>query len=98
MVKALLNSLGVMIENMREFKRMVTYFYKIFYTSEGVHNLDLVLQHVMNEILCAPYSANEVKIALFQMFPTKLRGPDGFPTHFINVTGTFVGRSSIMRF
>ena len=36
----------------------------------------------MNEQLCAPYSANEVKCALFQMFPMKTPGPDWFPAHF----------------
>ena len=33
-------------------------------------------------MLCAPYSTEEVKAALFQMFPTKAPGPDGFPAHF----------------
>jgi hypothetical protein len=66
-----------MTEDMSELRWMVTNFYKNLYTSEGVHNVDSVLQHVsrkvtpaMNEILCAPFSAEEVKIALFQMFPT----------------------------
>ena len=36
----------------------------------------------MNDILCAPYMNEEVKVALFQMFPTKAPGPDGFPAHF----------------
>ena len=36
----------------------------------------------MNEELCAPYTSNEVKAALFQMFPTKAPGPDGFPAPF----------------
>ena len=36
----------------------------------------------MNRDLCAPYTHEEVKIALFQMFPTKAPGPDGFPAQF----------------
>ena len=40
-----------------------------------------VTQH-MNDLLTSPYINEEVKTALFQMFPTKLPGPDGFPAHF----------------
>jgi hypothetical protein len=36
----------------------------------------------MNAKLIAPYTEAEVKEALFQMFPTKSPGPDGFPAHF----------------
>jgi len=36
----------------------------------------------MNEGLLAPFEKEEVKIALFQMFPTKAPGPDGMPAHF----------------
>ena len=36
----------------------------------------------MNFVLTASYSETEVKAALFQMFPSKSPGPDGFPAHF----------------
>ena len=63
-----------------------------------------VLQHVpvkvttaMNEQLLAPYDEKEVKTALFQMFPTKAPGPDGFPVHFFqrhwDVFGTTVTKA-----
>lgn len=68
---------------------MVTKFYSTLYTIEGVQGMDEVLGHVpskvmsdMNAGLNAPYTQEEVKITLFQMFPTKSPGPDGFPTHF----------------
>ena len=35
----------------------------------------------MNDLLVAPYMKEEVKTALFQMFPTKAPSPDGFPAH-----------------
>uniref|UniRef100_A0A8R7PXK2 Reverse transcriptase domain-containing protein n=1 Tax=Triticum urartu TaxID=4572 RepID=A0A8R7PXK2_TRIUA len=68
---------------------MATTFYKNLYTSEGVHDMNRVLDTVpckvtpaMNELLNSPYSQDEVKVALFQMFPTKAPGPDKFPAHF----------------
>nr|XP_020159783.1 basic proline-rich protein-like [Aegilops tauschii subsp. strangulata] len=51
--------------------------------------MDVVLDSVparvtaeMNNGLTAPYTPNEVKNALFQMYPTKAPGPDGYPAHF----------------
>ena len=37
----------------------------------------------MNDMLNARYTNAEVKAALFQMFPTKARGPEGFLAHFL---------------
>ena len=36
----------------------------------------------MNDALLESFTNEEVKRALFQMFPTKAPGPDGFPAHF----------------
>ena len=65
------------------------YFYKELYTAGGVQDMHQVLETVptkvtqeMNEVLNAPYTQQEVKQALFQMFPIKAPGPDGFPAHF----------------
>ncbi|XP_073354033.1 uncharacterized protein [Aegilops tauschii subsp. strangulata] len=55
----------------------------------GVQGMERVLDTIpqkvtpaMNDVLNALYSAQEVKTALFEMFPTKAPGPDGFPAHF----------------
>ena len=68
---------------------MTMAFYKNLYSSEGVSDMELVLDTVptkitpvMNDQLLAPFERKEVKEALFQMFPTKAPGPDGFPAHF----------------
>ena len=68
---------------------MATAFYNNLYTSEDTVGIEEVLSHIpsrvdvsMNASLNAPYSNAEVKTALFQMFPTKAPGPDGFPAHF----------------
>ena len=45
----------------------------------------------MNMILLREFMAEEIKTALFQMFPTKAHGPNGYPAHFFSITGTFVG-------
>jgi hypothetical protein len=36
----------------------------------------------MNAILEDPLTREEVRVALFQMFPTKAPSPDGYPSHF----------------
>jgi hypothetical protein len=64
-------------------------FYQNLYTSEGVSNMEEVLSSVprrvdmaINSKLDAPFTCEEVKMALFEMYPTKAPGPDGFPAHF----------------
>src|ERR1043165_2065688 len=99
MIKALKSALGVTIDDTDLFKQMTRDFYSNLYTSEGVQDVDVVLNHVptkvtqqMNDIVCAPYTESEVKTALFQMFPTKAPGPDGFPTHFYQQNWELCGK------
>lgn len=80
---------GTVTSDEREMSGMAYQFYKTLYTSEGTTNMDRVLETVplkvteeMNSLLMSPFGKEEVKEALFQMFPTKAPGPDGFPTHF----------------
>jgi hypothetical protein len=72
-----------------ELTGMASEFYKELYASEGVQGVEEVLASVpsrvtseMNNQLSAPFDSKEVKKALFEMYPTKAPGPDGFRAHF----------------
>lgn len=89
LIKALARPDGSLTEDKGEMEALTTNFDKHLYTSEGVQNMDQVLQTVpvkvtqpMNNMLNAPYSKEEVKRGLFQMFPIKAPGLDSFPAHF----------------
>ena len=72
-----------------EMAQLTTNFYRDLYHSEGQTEMQPVLDVLpskvtspMNEKLISEIKQSEVKTALFQMFPTKAPGPDGFPAHF----------------
>jgi hypothetical protein len=63
-------------------------FYKDLYQSEGTEDMDSLIGTVprkvseeMNAMLEAPLSREEVRVALFQMFPTKAPGPKEGSSH-----------------
>jgi hypothetical protein len=82
-----------------EMANLSTTFYMDLYTSEGMEDMDHLLDSVptkvtatMNDDLLKLFCPDEVKSALFQMFPTKALGPDSFLLTSSSVTVMFVGR------
>ena len=86
-----------MTNDPEEMAQMASSFYSNLYASEGTIGMEEVLSHIptrvdgaMNAALNKAYSKEEVKDALFQMFPTKAPGPDGSHHIFFSVTGSYV--------
>ena len=88
-IQNLLKYDGALIDDIGEMQNLATAFYRDLYTSEGTLNMQEVIDRVprkvttpMNESLTACYMDMEIKNALFQMFPSKAPGPNGFLAHF----------------
>jgi hypothetical protein len=80
---------GSVTEDPIKLQQMARSFYADLYTSEATSGMDEVLASVlvsvtadMNAKLIAPFRDNEIKEALFQMYPTKAPGPHFFQKHW----------------
>ena len=72
-----------------EDKAKVQSFYHDLYSSQGYNDMNELLQFVlarvtedMNTSLDKPFEPDEVRVALFQMSPSKAPGVDGFTAGF----------------
>lgn len=63
--------------------------------NEVIHLIKPSITHEMNIDLCSPYSEEEIRLALFQMHPTKSPGPDGMPPQFFQQYWPTVGPSIV---
>lgn len=79
---------------------VLQYYSELFSTSlptninEAVNLLPQIISEDMNAILSKQLSVEEIRLALFQMHPSKASGPDGFSPcfyqHFWNIVGNDV--------
>jgi hypothetical protein len=88
-ISRLVKADGSVTEDQLEIGQLTRSFYNNLYTPEGTVGMEEVLNTVpvsvtttMNNKLTAPFEDGEVKQALFQMFPLKAPGPDGYPAQF----------------
>ena len=88
-IQGLCRSDGSVCANEEEDKTEVQTFYHNLYESQGFTDTSNLLAHVlvnvtkaMNVELTKPYTVSEVRVALFQMAPSKAPGVDGFTEGF----------------
>ncbi|XP_061999224.1 uncharacterized protein LOC133716539 [Rosa rugosa] len=90
-LRGLYNEDGEWCDDDEGLEKVVTSYFSTMFTASDIDfeamstTLEAIkpcVSQAMNEQLCAPYSQDEVKCALFQMYPTKSPGPDGMPPLF----------------
>jgi hypothetical protein len=88
-----------MTDDIGEISDLSRSFFGNLYQSEGTQGMENVLNTVprkvtgtMNAGLTKPYEESVVKTALFQMYPMKAPGPNGFPAYFFSAIGSFVDK------
>ena len=75
----------------------MTYFQNIFTTSgptrieETLVAVDRVVSEEINQQLLLPFTPEEVRVALFQMHPSKAPGSDGMSSFFFRSSGILWG-------
>ena len=73
------------------------YYQRLFTTSNSTHMNEVLnsVEHVVTEemrrSLLIPYTEDEVRVALFQMHPSKSLGPDGMSPFFFQRFWPIVG-------
>ncbi|KAL5760027.1 hypothetical protein ACOSQ2_018865 [Xanthoceras sorbifolium] len=100
LINGLFDSGGVWSTDPVRMDQIISHYFDTIFTSMNPtqSQLDVVLSVVeskidssMNSALDALFSPDEIKAALFQMFPTKALGIDGFLLFFIKNTRIVLG-------
>lgn len=96
-IKGLKDNVGVWQTDGGRVSKMLIDYYTSLFASSNHQNLESILDGVqevvtgeMNGYLTAPYTSEEVEIAIKDMAPSKAPGPDGrpplfYPTYWSNV-------------
>ena len=78
--------------------RMLNEFYSRLFTSSQPHNLDRILDGVVEVVtdemradLARPYTSEEIDAAIMEMAPLKAPGPDGMPPLFFQTYWIDIG-------
>ncbi|KAL0403939.1 UNVERIFIED_CONTAM: hypothetical protein Sradi_2034700 [Sesamum radiatum] len=99
-IKQLRDEAGVMKDNVGDIQGIIAqYFRNIFASNQPMDSelngvLSVIQPRVtteMNRTLVEPFTAVEVKLAVFSMFPLKSPGPDGIPPLFIQKFWPIIG-------
>jgi len=88
-IKGLENKDGVWCTEKAELTRIISDFYSDLFSSsnpvindDDISGLSSRVSAEQNSMLTAPFSAEEIRVALFQMNPSKAPGLDGMTTNF----------------
>ncbi|KAL6181023.1 hypothetical protein ACLB2K_047681 [Fragaria x ananassa] len=99
-LKGLYDVNGEWVEDDEGVAQVVSSYFQHMFTAENVdiEAMETTLAALtpcvtasMNEELCAPYSQDEIKCALFQVYPTKSPGPDAMPPLFFQHYWDLIG-------
>jgi hypothetical protein len=101
-ISALFREDGSMVTKQEDLELCAVDFYRHLFSAQEMLEPEAILQHVpckvsdaMNESLTRPYTAEEVKKAIFMMGPNKALGPDGLTAGFYQEHWDLVGPSVI---
>ena len=102
-IRGIQNADGQWVENLEEVVGVASaYFDNLFQVGVGdqmeecLNAVQSKITDEMHEVLSSEYTAKEVKVALFQMGPTKASGPDGINALFYQKFWHVVGDTLVL--
>ena len=97
-IRGIWNTHGQWVEELEEVVGVASAYFDNLFQARTEDQMEECLNAVqskvtddMQEFLCSEFTAEEVKVALFQMGPTKAPGPDGMNALFYQNFGMLLG-------